>query len=117
VGIAGGTKIVGAFTGATAAEMTSFVLRTTDIWGMTISYIMEEMDFRSREKECGCYAVNGCITPSFIKESTGSVEIVEVICICLRSEESHICNLKVRPELIYEMEVRGLYVTHIVIPI
>jgi hypothetical protein len=75
--------------------MAPFVLRTTDIWGMTVSNVMEEMNFRSGEEECCCYAVDRCVAPTFVEESTGFVEVVEVICVRFGSEKSHICNLKV----------------------
>jgi hypothetical protein len=62
---------------------------------MAVSDVMEEMDFGSGEEECSCYAVDWCVAPSLIEESTGFVEVVEVICVCFGSKKSHICDFKV----------------------
>ena len=62
---------------------------------MTISYIMEEMYFVTREEECCGDTVDRGISPSFIEETARTIQVVKVLCVQLGSEKPQIRNLKV----------------------
>lgn len=44
-------------------------------------------------------AVDGCITPAFVKEATSAVKMVKVIIIDLAAPELHVCNFKIAPKV------------------
>jgi hypothetical protein len=57
------------------------------------------VDFARILKQTQRYAMYWCIAPSLIEESSGSVEMIEVILVSLTSPETHICDLEVGPEM------------------
>ena len=50
--------------------------------------------------------VDGRIAPALIEETTGSVEMVEVVLVCLAPPESHVANFEVAPEMACRVAVR-----------
>lgn len=43
--------------------------------------------------------VDGGVTPSFVKEAAGAVQMVKVVLVRLAAPEGHVGNLKVTPEV------------------
>jgi hypothetical protein len=75
----GVTKIVCAFTGTATGEVGGFVLGTSDVGGMSVSYVVEEMDLRAGKEECCCDAMDRSISPTLIEEPTRFIEVVEIV--------------------------------------
>lgn len=46
-----------------------------------------------------CNTVDGRISPTLIEEPASSVEMVEIVLICLTPPEVHVANFKVTPEM------------------
>ena len=57
------------------------------------------MNFAHILEQTKSNGMNRCITPSLIKETTGSVEKIEIILVCLTPPEIHIRNLEIGPEM------------------
>jgi hypothetical protein len=53
-----------------------------------------------------CDAVNRSVTPSLIEEPAGTVEVVEIVLVCLTPPEGHVCNFKVAPEVARRVTLR-----------
>jgi hypothetical protein len=84
-----------------ASDATSALWRvwTVEEGDMLVSDILEPMDLAGILEETQSNTVDGSITPAFIEETTGAIEMVKVFLVCRRAPEVHVCNLKVAPEV------------------
>jgi hypothetical protein len=62
---------------------------------MLIAYLLKPVDLLVRKEQRGGNAVNGCVAPPLIVESSGFVQVLEECTIGGRPEEVHVCYLKV----------------------
>lgn len=67
------------------------------VYAMAVSDFVKEVDLFAFQQKCRGDRVNGCITPSLVKEATSLVQHLEEIQIGLGSKEGQIRNLKVGP--------------------
>lgn len=62
--------------------------------GNTVTDIIPVMYFFFLQKQYHSKCMHYRVTPTFIKETTGLVKVVEVRLVLLTTEEREICNLK-----------------------
>jgi len=67
------------------------------VHAMAVSYFVKEVDIFTFQQECRSDRVDGCITPSLVKETASPIQHLEEIQIGLGSKERQIRNLKVGP--------------------
>jgi hypothetical protein len=60
-----------------------FSRRTVREWYVIICNVVEKVEFLLLEHQGGCNAVHWSITPTFIKETAGMIEMVKVVLILL----------------------------------
>jgi hypothetical protein len=66
---------------------------------MLVTDILEPMNLARILKETQSDTVDGSITPAFVEEPAGAIEMFKVFLVCGRAPEVHVCNLKVAPEV------------------
>lgn len=74
-------------------------IRTIEEGYMVVPYIPEPVDLAAIQEETQGDCVNRCISPSFVEETTCSVQVSEIILIGLRSPERHVCDFEIGPEV------------------
>lgn len=62
-----------------------------------ISNIVEEVNLLFFQEKTGSNRMHGCITPTFIEESTILIKGLKIIEICWRTEPVEITNFKIGP--------------------
>lgn len=65
---------------------------------MAVSNVVEKVNLIFASKECCSDRVDRCVSPSFIVETSGFVEMLKVVHVGLRSPKVEITNLKVGPD-------------------
>lgn len=66
---------------------------------MLVPNVLEPMNLSSIFKQTQSNTMDGSITPAFVEEATGAIEMVEVFLVGRRAPEVHVRNLKVTPEV------------------
>lgn len=67
------------------------------------------MDLARVFEKAQCDGMHRGIAPSLVEESTGSIQVVEIIFVGLATPKFHICNLEIRPEMAGRISM-GFYV-------
>lgn len=66
---------------------------------MAITNFVEEMDLFLFREQRNCHAVNWCVTPTLIVETSGAVQKFSESRVCLSSPKPHIGDFEITPEM------------------